>query len=116
MKGHVMLMPILLACLLASAGALAGEWWRLRRRWSPQIAPSYGTAALCAVFIVLAQVAFNAIVSDDGQVTSALPLGRSVLIALVVGPALHAVTWNLLVLAWDTVRTAAVSGRRSPRG
>ncbi len=111
-----MLIPTLLACLLAAAGSLSGEWWRLRRRWSPQIAPSYGTAALCALLIVLAQVAVNAVLAEDGSATPALSLGHGLLIALVVGPALHAVAWNLLVLAWDAVRTAAVTGRRSPRG
>lgn len=111
-----MLIPTLLACLLAAAGAVVGEWWRLRHRWSPQIARSYGTAALCAVSIVLAQALIYAVHSDGGSTASVPSLAQSVLIALVVGPALHAVTWNLLVLAWDAVRTAAMTGRRSPRG
>lgn len=111
-----MLIPTLFACLLAAAGAVAGEWWRLRRRWSPQIARSYGTAALCAVSIVLAQALINAAYSEGGSAASVTSLAQSVLIALVVGPVLHAITWNLLVLAWDAVRTAAVTGRRSPRG
>lgn len=111
-----MLIPTLLACLLASAGAAAGEWWRLRRRWSPHLARSYGTAALCAMTIVLAQALINEVYSESEAATSVLSLAQSTLIALVVGPALHAITWNLLVLAWDAIRTAAVTGRRSPRG
>jgi len=114
---------VLIASALAAAGALTAEWWRLRRSWFPGIAVSYTSAALIAISIVMTQVVWNWL--DQLPITAATadPLLGDLLIVLVVGPALHGVTWLLLLQAWgyllqtwQFLRRRAPSGSRPPRG
>jgi len=110
---------ILMAFLLAAAGAMAAEWIRLRRSLHAGIAPSYGTAATIAVTIVLGQVIWNSLGVGDPGVNPAGSLAYDILIVVVIGPVLHGVTWLLILLGWESVRAAlaeaAKPGRRPPR-
>lgn len=109
-------LPIVAACLLASSGACAAEWFRLWRGWNPRVGRHYGTASSIAVLIVLSQFAANALVPDLLGTLVSWSLFESAVVAFVVGPLLHGLTWLLIVTAWDALHTASLSGRRSPRG
>lgn len=90
------------ACILAAIGAMAGEWFRRRRGWNPRIGAHYRTAALCSIGIVVTQAIVNSLIGHSGIIeTTSLP--SDLWVALIIGPALHAITWQLLVHAWDQV-------------
>ncbi len=91
-------LAILLAGVLAGAGAAGGEWFRLRRRWYPDIATSYVTAVLCACSIVLTQALFLWLADETAALETYPSFWLSVVVAFVVGPVLHGITWNLLLL------------------
>jgi hypothetical protein len=110
------LVVIIVACVLAAAGAALAEWLRVRRGWLPAIAPSYGTAGMVAGAIVLAQAGVNALTDGGSGHTSTWSPVQELIIVVVIGPALHGVTWLLILQAWQALRTAAMGGgRRSPR-
>jgi len=111
------LLIIILALPLAVAGALVAEWTRLRLRWLPMVAPAYATAAGCAASIVVANGVLHALVGPvDGRSTSfthVSDLLPDLLVVLVVGPALHGITWILVLHAWQCVQSL-IAGSKSP--
>ncbi len=97
-----------IAVAIAISGGYLGEWLRLRRRWSPGIAPCYGHAAVLCVLIV----AGNAALADVSGVEAQSGMS-SLAIMLVVGagPLLYAAAWVTVVTSWDYFQQSRVTAR-----
>lgn len=108
---------LLIGISLAATGALIAESIRVFIRWLPQIAPAYGTAAGIAAGIVTTQAVLGAILSTTASVSTGTvdvhTFSRDLLIVLIVGPALHGITWILVLHAWQSMRSL-IGGSRSP--